>query len=124
MNNLKVYALTIDIDAFEQQEIQGERNTGDAWVRRGGQIRTRRQLQQHSKLLALTQALKPVTKENHGGKGSEKGVDLARTEGKEDEMQALDKLSYMNAGARYELLSINQQLLNFDLKFKVSSDSL
>lgn len=37
----------------------------------------------------------------------------------EDELSTLDKLSYMNAGARYELLSINQQLLNFDLKFKV-----
>ena len=37
----------------------------------------------------------------------------------EDELQTLNKLSYLNAGARYELLSINQQLLDFDLKFKV-----
>jgi len=37
----------------------------------------------------------------------------------DDELLTLNKLSFMNAGARYELLSINKQLLDFDLNMKV-----
>lgn len=39
----------------------------------------------------------------------------------EDELATLSKLSLMNAGARYELLSINEQLLDFNVNIKVSS---
>ena len=37
----------------------------------------------------------------------------------DEDMYKLDKLSLMNAGARYELLNINQQLLDFDMNLKV-----
>jgi len=60
----------------------------------------------------------------NGGKKS--AVNTSRLEENEiskenidDDIATLSKLSYMNAGARYELLSINQQLLDFDLKFQV-----
>jgi hypothetical protein len=42
-----------------------------------------------------------------------------RGQGPEDELLTLNKLSFMNAGARYELLSINEQLLDFDMNLKV-----
>jgi len=41
------------------------------------------------------------------------------TKGQDDELMTLNKLSLMNAGARYELLSINKQLLDFDMNLKV-----
>lgn len=67
-----------------------------------------------------------TSKENRRGETEQRKlhVNSTRIEGSEketvgeDELTTLNKLSMLNAGARYELLSINKQLLDFDISMK------
>ena len=78
----------------------------------------------NSKIQGMNGHVKAKSKENKKVPEAKKmQVSTTRMEankkGQDDELSTLSKLSYMNAGARYELLSINEQLLDFDMNLKV-----
>lgn len=45
--------------------------------------------------------------------------DNYKTNAEEDDLATLNKLSLINADARYELLNVNKQILDFGLNLKV-----
>ena len=78
----------------------------------------------NNKLASLNMYGKSTSKENKKINDIKKmQVNTTRIEnsakGQDDELLTLNKLSLLNAGARYELLSINKQLLDFDMNLKV-----